>query len=357
MSTTSVKWVAGLVDVGSAISNYRYKNHNYSRCGESYSQLMCGNNYYVNSTFLGQNEYSVNDKQTNIEACAPLGRAKCPADGCGLDYSKCRNIGGVQAQVQWASVGNGDGGQNTLGTDSTLACLYPLATFNDLETVLDFEDAFGSEPSNMKDPYTRQILPYFCLTQTTVGCPKNPATGVRMTACSRFVSEEPNNPCPAWLTNIAQQDKSTADIALSAYCKAYNTPDCLCINRFVSPVYQAMSTGQTATTDSCWWTPCQDTFGSPSAYLVNSEIQPCSTDTVQICNNVAIAVGGNSTGLTFNPQFYTTCDLTPTNNSNQSNTTTNSGGLWSFWWIFLIMIVLIVIVVLILIFSGRKGTK
>ena len=347
MSTLPTTWVGGTKSMGTDPSPYQYKNHNYSKCGGSEIELMCGNNYYVNSQSMGQNQYSINDKQLSTEVC--MGFGGCPATGCGLNYSLCPNIGGIQAQVQWASSGNGTNGTNLSGTKSTVACLYPLATFNDLQTVLDFKNEFGDDPNGA---YNQQILPQFCSTQTTVGCPTNPGTGQPMATCSRFVSSETNNPCGDWLRNTAQQDlndgTNNADNALLNYCKYYNSPDCLCINRFQSSIYQVMSYGQTADADACWWIPCKDSPDAPTVYLVPRSLPPCTANTVQVCNNVAFAVGGNSSGLTFQPSAYTTCDLTPT--TNNGGDTTNTTNFANNWWILLIAIIAIIIVILLLIF-------
>lgn len=352
--STSTTWVVGTINTGSSPSPYQYKNHNLTQCGASSNELMCGNNYYVNSLLYDSKlNYSVNDKQISTGECASFGG--CPATGCGLDYSVCPNIGGIQAQVQWASQGNGSGGQNLKGTNSTVACLYPLATFNDLQTVLEFRDTFGSNPQNQKDPYNYQILPQFCSTQTTIGCPTDPATNQPMTACSQYVSSDKTNPCPDWLTSIAAADlvngTNNADQALNEYCRFYNTADCLCINRFDSPVYQIMSVGQTADVDSCWWLPCEDTPDDPSTYLVTRSLPPCIEQNVQICENVDIAVGGDSSGLSFNPQNYTDCNLTDNNNGGNTNNNTNSfESFFSSWWFLLIAVIIIIIVILLLIF-------
>jgi hypothetical protein len=346
MSALPTSWVAGTINIGSNPSPYKYKNHNYTQCGGSSNELMCGNNYYVNSPLISnQNQYGVNDKQTSKETC--LGIGGCPVNGCGLDYSVCPNIGGIQSQVQWSSTGNGTNGKNLQGTKSTVACLYPLATFNDLQAVLDYKNEFGEN-----DAYNQQILPQFCSTQTTIGCPLNPGTGLPMQACSQFVSKQTNNPCGDWLRNTAATDKINgtvnADNAIINYCKYYNSPDCLCINRFYSPIYQVMSYGQTGTTDSCWWLPCEDTPDNPTTYLVPSTLPPCVAGNVQICNNVNIAVGGSSTGLTFNPNLYTNCTLTPTNNTNggTTNNTTNTFSGVSLWVIIVAVIAIIIIIVL-----------
>lgn len=352
------EWVAGFVN-WTGTTPFQYRNHNYSQCGSSDYENMCGNNYYVNTPLGGgTSQYSVCDRQLNIETC--LGTGGCPANGCCLNYEVCPNIGQIQAQPQWSQWGNAKNGMNQTKSSSKdytnttpqIACLYPLSTFQTLENVLEFKNKFGTNPNDPKDAYTYQILPLFCLTQTTE-CPENPATGFKMSHCSRFVSDNSNDPCKGYLASLVDLDHKNgttlADQAFTSYCTAFNTPDCDCINRFTNPAYQIMSVGQNVQNDSCWWAPCKDSVNNGSTYLVPSSLPPCNADNVLVCNNVNVVVGGNSSGLTFNPQLYTTCTLTdnpyvgPGGNPSSSSTS-------SLWWIFLIAIIIIIIVILLLIF-------
>lgn len=341
-----ITWVRGRVATNKDVSNYKYRNHS-SGCGDCLETPMTGNNYYCNSSLEKNLKYSVNDKLIAKDDYCGLFCNGCPGTGCGLNFEVCPNIGGIQSQVQWDNISQV--GNTTEGGNSTVACLYPLASFNDLQTVLEYQNQFGET-----DDYMKVILPQFCGTQTSIGCPEDPGTGQAMRYCSRFVSKQDNNPCPDWLSDTAAADlvngTSNADQALLNYCRNYNSPDCLCINRFNSPVYQIMSLGQSADTDACWWLPCKDSADAPSRFLVPRSLPACLTDNIQVCNDVNIAVGGSSSNLSFNPQLYTDCDMTnETNNGGDTNNTTNEGG-FSYWWIILIVIILIVIVVLLLIF-------
>lgn len=360
MTSNQQEWVAGFVKWGGT-SQYQYKNHNYSKCGQAKFTTMCGNNYFVNTPLGGGTmKYSVCDRQLGEETCVGVGG--CPSNGCCLDYTVCPNIGQIQSQVQWSAWNNGKSGANLTTSDSVgyavktpeIACLYPLATFQDLQSVLQFKSSFPTNPSDPKDAYTYQILPQFCLTQTTE-CPENPATGVKMKNCSRFVSTNLNDPCKGYLASLVDLDSkdsgSRADQALLQYCSVYNTPDCDCINRFVNPAYQVMSVGQNVQNDACWWKPCQDVPDAPTTYLVPKALPTCQVDNVQICNNVNIVVGGNSSGLTFNPTSYTSCTLTenPYVGPGGGGTETSSSNFWSYWWILLIAVIVIVIVIILLI--------
>lgn len=360
-STTTIDWVRGEVNTGSS-STYNYTQHscNAGSCGEGSNVPLGGPTYYVNTTNSIANQpqqYVTQDSSAPHGSC--LAQDDIRLQSC-VDPAACPNIGGIQSQVQWSN--NLYSHQTVTSSEdyrnSKVACLYPLATFNELEYVQQFANSFPSQVADINSDYNQLILPNFCLSQTN-SCPINPGTDQPMTACSRFVSTDADDPCPAWLARFPVASDSNNPSAVSSdglkgsYCRANNTADCDCINRINNPVYQVMKVGNNIQNDTCWWAPCQDSVTDPAAYLVPSNLPPCDSTGIQQCNNVNIVIGGNSSNLTFDPTQYTDCQVgynqgTPPNNGGGGGSTTTSS-IWSQWWWLIILVTIVIAIIVMLI--------
>jgi hypothetical protein len=134
--------------------------------------------------------------------------------------------------------------------------------------------------------YNTQIMPWFCaepldpnFEPASEVCPKDPATGQRMTTCSHFsATNDSGDWCRQWATEQEQQHPNTrtlADVAKEKYCRTFpDSPDCACLARSYNSIYQQLKAGITRSAggqvlpDQCWWAPC----ANPSAYLVTSDL-------------------------------------------------------------------------------------
>lgn len=286
----------------------------------------------------------------------------------------CPVIGGIQSQVQWGSNSEQSGASmwsataridgdlrivnNTNTSYSNVNCYYPLAAFANSSAVQAFSTEFiDNNPfsSDNEEEFRSKVLPLYCASQTT-SCPDDPLTGLPMKACSRFVSIDPND-------NFCQQLLTTGDpgecddgrqlegeLAKSAYCGQFNTPDCLCYNRAENAFYQVMSLGNNVIDDKCWWAPCQDSVTAPSTYLVPASLPCCTADNVVVCNTINAVIGGNSTGLSFDADQLTDCDST----SNTGTTPSDDSTFWSqFWWLIVLVIVIVIVIVVAIFFLLR----
>jgi len=338
-------WVKGTVAQSSS-SGYVYKNHCYQKCGDAAEVPPCMVSYFVNN---GTNQpYSVLEQVIDIHPNAGTDKitytSTCP------NYKLCPVIGGISPQVQLDS--SNFQCNTMLGKNVALACLYPLATFQDEKNVAQYVSTFGENSD-----YNNVILPYFCSSQvkhtTSQKCPLDPFTNLPMTFCSQIVS---NDRCKNWIRDQIAEGASSSQVnnannILNNYCATYNTPDCDCLNRQQNPVYQVMATGSIYP-DTCWWTPCKDT--TQNIYLVPTEgLEACNVDNTVYCPSINLVIGGNSQGLSFNPSSYTDCSGTIDNGGGGGGGGGGDDGssIWSnYWWaILLVVAIIITIVVLIII--------
>ncbi len=331
-----VTWVSGIT-AQAGESQYSYQSHCCGRCGAGQTQL-CGPTYYLassNPKNAPKIPYSLIDKTLSEGVCTT---SENPGHGSCVNYKLCPIIGNICPQVQYEP-----------NNVDNLSCLYPLSTFTELSYVKDFINKFPDQETDPNSDYNQLVLPFFCQTPTT-SCPEDPTTGLPMSACSRFVTTDASDPCRTLLGTVSDQEGNAAK---SAYCAVNNTPDCLCINRFDNPIYQAMSLGESFQSDSCWWKACQDSPTDPSTYLVLSDDPPpCSAQDIQDCQSVGIVLGGNSQNLTVNENDYTDCTV---NSNGSPDGPTNGGGntLWDNWWWLILLVTgaIIVIVILIIILT------
>lgn len=335
MSVPDTTWISGQVSQ-SGTSTWTYRGHCYGNCGSNNDVPPCTATYYIPSTY-SVTDHTYDTTSNGVEDPTQWGTC--------IDTDLCTDIGGIKAQAQWdpSNSPNGSIGNMTNTTYTPIvSCYYPLATFYDLQYVIEFYNKYvdpNSPDSNANNTnvYNKTILPAFCTSQTSASCPTDPATDQPMKSCSYMVSGIAGNPCRSWLNN----GTTDADGAMDSYCGFFNTPDCSCINRFTNPVYQAMAPGESVCEDTCWWKPCQDT--QSETYLVPSTTPVCNCTVDQYCPSINVIIGGNSQNFTANIQNYTTCSLT--NNNNPSG---NNGSIWSNWWWLIILITVILAIIIII---------
>jgi hypothetical protein len=220
--------------------------------------------------------------------------------------------------------------------------------FSDEETVRQYDAYFNTNGET--EDYKKIILPYFCASQNVdtpaTPCPDNPfaiAQGnlsQRMSSCSKMISSD--------LCKELRYDRSDiSDNSKLAYCGAFNTIDCLCINREENPFYRLVTSTTVQPTDAaCWWTPCSDFLSK--TYLVTDALSVCSGDDRIICNQVQVVLSENSSGTTIDTNFYTECG--PTNSSPNGGPEIKLGTLWGkYWWVLVIVMVVVFIILLLLI--------
>ena len=337
-------WVKGITKQSSS-SGFDYKNHCYGQCGDSVGVPPCMVSYFVNDD-KGPVPYSILEKVIDVNSHA--GSDKITYTSTCPDYSLCPVIGGISPQVQWDN--NNPQCSIMNGANANLACLYPLATFQDEKNVAQYVSTFGEN-----DDYNDVILPYFCSSQvkatTSQQCPLDPFTDLPMTFCSQIVS---NPRCGDWIRNqLNSGDQDQADNAnnlLNNYCKNFNTPDCDCINRQQNPVYQVMATGSIYP-DKCWWTPCKDT--TQNTYLVPSVgLEECDVDNTVYCPSINLVIGGNSQNLSFSPSNYTDCSGSIDNGGGggSGGGDDDSSSIWSkYWWAILLIVAVIITIIVIII--------
>lgn len=123
------------------------------------------------------------------------------------------------------------------GRAPRLKCTYDLNKISTRNQVQNFTDKFG---------LNNDVMAKFC-TQKVTTCPFG------LKECSRLKSTtSEGDECRQW---FEAQSSHVQDAAIQSYCLKNNTPDCDCVNRFQSSVYNALK-GAHIINDGCWYTPC-----------------------------------------------------------------------------------------------------
>lgn len=332
-------------------NSYSYNSRVCHGCGNNDVETGCLVNYAIPNASA---KHDWNYNQTPCGASTDTSSVSC------LDYTVCPNIGGIQAQVQWGynndstvnpwlTSNQGYVINNSANQGTNVDCIYPLSTFVSYDAVNKFKTYFPSQVDDPNSDYNQKILPFFCLSQSS-NCPVSDVYGVPMPACSRFVANgEEGAICRAWSgysnsgAPLCGNQTTSTDALLYEYCSVYNDQSCMCISRDANPVYQVMTVGNPAASNypTCFWSSCQ----SKTKYLVPTDLACCpENENTVICNTINVVLGQESTGLSFNPTQYTTCEVNP---NNGGGGTLSEGGIWM--WIILAVIVIIVIIIVILV--------
>lgn len=168
-----------------------------------------------------------------------------------------------------------------------LQCTYDSSFITTSRQVNEYIEAFGRDEN-----YENEIMPSFCSLQTS-SCPTDITTGNPMSSCSNFVETgESGTLCREWVNCVG----SNSDLVKQNYCMNNNTPDCKCLNRNTNSLYTSLSSSLPNIPDSCWWTPCADTF----PYLVTTDLlnPTCPSNTCTQVNNAirssSVPIGNNA---------------------------------------------------------------
>ena len=241
----------------------------------------------------------------------------------------CPMIGGEEGTVVAVEV-----------TDQTsVTCAYSKNVLTSETAIDDYILAFGF------DEDFDLILGEACFL-TTENCPIDPLTGKKMPLCSRYVSPDSSGLIcrqQALLPSNQAHFKSL----MEQYCRTETTPDCRCIDRTNTLVYDSLRSGL-ATEDGCWWKSCANAtdFLVPPDIVLGTYPQRCpdvlkkvankinnNVDTIECCQiqqNVIYAPDGN-TKLPVNC-FFTDAVLLQESWAHQFG-----------WWILILIVVFIVI--------------
>lgn len=189
-------------------------------------------------------------------------------------------------------------------------CIYDVASFGALTTpeIKDAQSKFGAS-----DPNLDEVMTYWCAQPVTTGIPVDPLTKKASAQCSRVMSTtEDGKTCRDWLSSLPPYKvQGYKDAIASTYCSKYNTSECACVNRGLSPEYMSLKSAFPYN-DGCWFNPCLSSYAG--SYFQPSDVQAgfrtaengngsmCPLD---VCVTYLQAKGSNVT-LTDN-EFYTSC--------------------------------------------------
>ena len=249
---------------------------------------------------------------------------------------------------------------NNQAVQSFLICNYNLVDFNSLTNVTLYFNASCPNGANPDPDVTlggncpngqcewNAVMENFCAIPTLIpsNCPIDPATGVRMTACSNMISGGPEGSlCQNWYDFVNTNNPCTSepssgigDRVMDTYCTNYpNNPDCGCLNRVDNKVYQAATNNNpdTSIQDACWWKPCQ----SKNIYLVTSDFYsppPACPSTICTTINQNIATNGGS----ITEGEITTYVSCPTNGGGSTST------FWQLYGHYIIALIIFIVIVI-----------
>lgn len=231
-----------------------------------------------------------------------------------------------------------------------LTCTYSRETLNSDTVISDYQAAFG------QDEQFASLLQTACF-MTTEDCPTDPLTGQKMPLCSKYVSPTSDGmTCRQQALLPGNQDIFEAQ--MENYCRTHTTPDCRCIDRTQTQIYDSLRTGNTSE-DGCWWKWCANTtdFIVPPNVVLGKDPNTCpavlqkvaneinqNLDKIECCQiqqNVIYAPDG-STPLPVNCFFTDALIL-------QKGWFERYG-----WWILLIVIIFVIVVGIAAIWASSK---
>ena len=156
----------------------------------------------------------------------------------------CPNIGDNEGEIM--SI---DAVQNSRETVAMASCGYTKDVFTSETVVTDYQDIFGADEDFLL------VLSETCF-QTTENCPVDPLTQKKMPLCSRYVSpDKTGETCRQ--EALVPGNETAFQTRMEEYCRTETTPDCRCIDRSTTQIYDALRTGS-INDDGCWWKWCAD---------------------------------------------------------------------------------------------------
>ncbi len=246
----------------------------------------------------------------------------------------CPTIGGEEGTVISVEV--------TEDTQSNITCTYSKNVLTSETAIDDYIVAFGF------DEDLPLILEEACFL-TTENCPMDPLTGKKMPLCSRYVSPDFSG-LVCRQQALLPSNQARFKSLMEQYCRTETTPDCRCIDRTNTLVYDALRSGS-ASEDGCWWKSCANPtdFLVPPDIVLGTDPQRCpdvlkkvatkinnNVDTIECCQlqqNVIYAPDG-TTKLPINC-FFTDAVLIQESWSRQYG-----------WWILILIVAFIVVLVI-----------
>jgi len=213
-------------------------------------------------------------------------------------------------------------------------CTYQTNSIKNYEDVVRWEDFFGND-----ETFQRVILPQFCSTETTDGCPLNDR-GRPSGSCSVMRSQtEGGRRCREWgLTHPELRNDVEAE-----YCRNHDTFECRCLNRQGEREYRSFQQAVPDIPASCWYRPCTD----PTFNFIPSELQDpiCPTDT---CLRVNQEWEDRQQRFLTETEATraTICPLTPATMLPEIPSPENGESSGIGWWMWLIIILIVVIAII-----------
>jgi len=172
-----------------------------------------------------------------------------------------------------------DAVQNNQETVAMASCGYTKDVFTSETAVTDYQDTFGADEDFLL------VLSETCF-QTTENCPTDPLTQKKMPLCSRYVSpDETGEICRQ--EALVPGNETAFQTRMEEYCRAETTPDCRCIDRNTTLIYEALRTGS-VTDDGCWWKWCADStsFLVPPNITKATSPANCTTTLKTVANKI-----------------------------------------------------------------------
>jgi hypothetical protein len=221
----------------------------------------------------------------------------------------------------------------------TVRCTYDMRSFQNENDLDIWISRWGKDST-----YNLRIMPNFCSIPST-NCPINPQTGMRMTTCSRLVSNDSEGrQCQDWALENPQLASSTeSEICGSG---SVSQPDCLCVNRRYDALYNDIKPYVPSyIPDVCWWKPCTNS----SAYIVppsdNIQSTTCPSNTCEIINGIINSRGLQNKYSAEELSVKIVCPITPV-----------SSGLW-IWLIILFIVIIIFIGIIVYIYYNNDDNN
>lgn len=142
-------------------------------------------------------------------------------------------------------------GANNVSFDGppNLSCSYDVSQFKNTDDIIRWTVIMGKD-----EQYNNKIMPEFCSTKTSEGCPRN-EQGIIPTTCSILrANSQGGKLCQEW----AKDNPRLAEQAARKYCQMHNTFECGCLNRGQDLEYRAFKQYVPNIPDGCWYRPCMN---------------------------------------------------------------------------------------------------
>lgn len=192
----------------------------------------------------------------------------------------CPSIGGERG----VAIGISGGERSFYDGDDQMSfmdvrCGYSKNVFESETSIKDYSDTFGS------DEDFPLLLQEACF-KTTTECPIDPLTEKKMPLCSVYVSTGSSGEI-CRQEALVPSNQNTFEREMENYCRENSTPDCRCIDRVSTQVYDSLRTSD-VTEDGCWWKWCSNTsdFLVPPKIVLGKDPQTCPDVLKKVANEI-----------------------------------------------------------------------